>query len=235
MSPKALVFDLDGTLVDQEGAERDALQQLLDHEIKLPNKPGFHAFLRDWRNVADEFLQRFLDNKMGFDEQRIKRFEALYAKYGVDCTRTEAERLHQAYGRLYAEQWRAFDESAEALLNLKQAGYRLAVITNGDGEQQRGKLQHTGLAPLFEHVLVSGDVKVAKPDPAIFRLSEAALKLKPAELAYVGDRPEADVAGAKAAGWLPIWLDRKGMPNAGAALEGVIVIQHLTQIQARLG
>lgn len=230
---KALVFDLDGTLVDQEGAERDALQALLDHELRLDPKPPFHVFLRDWRNVADEFLQRFLDNRVGFDEQRIQRFEAVTAKYGQACTRTEAERLHQAYGRLYAEQWRAFDESAEALLNLKQAGYRLAVITNGDGAQQRGKLEHTGLAPLFEHVLVSGDVKVAKPDPAIFRLSEQALKLGPADLAYVGDRTDADVAGAKAAGWLPIWLDRKGMPGPGS-LEGVLVVHRLTQIQAKL-
>lgn len=232
---KALVFDLDGTLVDQEGAERDALQQLLDHEIKLAAKPASHVFLRDWRNVADDYLNRFLHNQLGFDEQRIQRFEALYAKYGEPCSRAEAERLHQAYGRLYAEQWRAFDESAEALLNLKQAGYRLAVITNGDGVQQRGKLQQTGLAPLFEHVLVSGDVKVAKPDPAIFRLSEQALGLSPDQLAYVGDRTDADVAGAKAAGWLPIWLDRKGMPGSDAGHEGVVVVHRLIEIQARLG
>jgi putative hydrolase of the HAD superfamily len=232
---KALVFDLDGTLVDQEGAERDALQQLLDHEIKLEAKPAFHVFLRDWRNIADEYLQRFLDNQMGFDEQRIKRFEALFAKYGEPITRLEAERLHQAYGRLYAEQWRAFDETAEVLLNLKQAGYRLAVITNGDGAAQRGKLKATNLEHWFENILVSGDVKVRKPDTAIFRLSEKALGLKPEELAYVGDRPEADVAGALAAGWLPIWLDRKGMPDAQSTLgPKVLVVQRLTQVQAKL-
>lgn len=232
---KALVFDLDGTLVDQEGAERDALQQLLDHEIKMAAKPSFHTFLRDWRNIADEYLQRFLDNQMSFDEQRIKRFEALFAKYGEPCTRLEAERLHQAYGRIYAEQWRAFDETAEVLLNLKQAGYRLAVITNGDGEAQRGKLKATNLEHWFESIVVSGDVKVRKPDAAIFRLSEQALGLKPAELAYIGDRPDADVAGALAAGWLPIWLDRKGMPGASPTDDRVLIVTRLTQIQAKLG
>jgi putative hydrolase of the HAD superfamily len=233
---KALVFDLDGTLVDQEGAERDALQQLLDHEIKLAAKPAFHVFLRDWRNIADDYLQRFLNNQMGFDEQRIKRFEALFAKYGEPCTRLEAERLHQAYGRLYSEQWRAFDETAEALLNLKQAGYRLAVITNGDGEAQRGKLKATNLSHWFETVLVSGELKVSKPDVAIFRACEQAMKLQPEELAYVGDRPDADVAGALAAGWLPIWLDRKGMPEAQSTMgPKVLVVQRLTQVQAKLG
>ena len=74
---KALVFDLDGTLVDQEGAERDALQALFEQDIKLDEAPSFHVFLRDWRNVADEYLQRFLDNKMGFDEQRILRFQKM--------------------------------------------------------------------------------------------------------------------------------------------------------------
>jgi putative hydrolase of the HAD superfamily len=213
---QAFVFDLDGTLVDQEGAERDALQDLYEQDIELPNKPSFHVFLRDWRNVADDYLQRFLDNKMGFDEQRILRFQALYAKVGVECPRELAERLHLRYGQLYESRWRAFDESVEVLKKLKDAGKRLAVITNGDGTAQRGKLKATGLEPWFESVIVSDEVKVRKPDPAIFRLSEQALGLAPAQLAYVGDRTEVDVAGAKASGWTAVWLDRKGMPGGPA-------------------
>ena len=231
---QAFVFDLDGTLVDQEGAERDALQDLYEQDVELPNKPSFHVFLRDWRNVADDYLQRFLDSKMGFDEQRILRFQALYAKYGVDCPRELADKLHRRYGQLYESRWRAFGESAEVLQQLKAAGKRLAVITNGDGTAQRGKLKATGLEPWFENVIVSDDVKVRKPDPAIFRLSEQALGLKPSEMAYIGDRVDVDVEGAKAAGWTAVWLNRKGMPGAVSAEPGVLMANNLAELMGLL-
>jgi putative hydrolase of the HAD superfamily len=232
MALRALVFDLDGTLLDQEGAERDALQRLYERDIDLATKPAYHAFLRDWRNVADDYLQRFLDNRMGFDEQRIARVQALYSKYGSAIDPENAARLHQAYAGYYREQWRAFDDTLPALRALSRR-FKLAVITNGDGRQQRAKLDATGLSPFFSHVLVSGEVKVSKPDPAIFRLSEAALGLPPEDLAYIGDRLDVDVAGAKAAGWTAIWLDRKGMPGHSAE-SGTLVAENLQNLGSLL-
>jgi putative hydrolase of the HAD superfamily len=225
---QALVFDLDGTLVDQEGAERDALMRLYETEMKLDPKPGFRDFLRVWRTAADDFLQRFLDNKMSFEEQRTLRFDAIYQAFGQVPPAGEAQRLHQRYGELYREQWRAFEEAKPALETLKK-DFRLAVITNGDGAQQRAKLAATGLTGFFESIVVSGEVQVAKPEAGIFRHSESALDLRPDQLAYVGDRLDADVSGAKNASWTPIWLDRKSMPGFPGE-PGVQVIQNLSQL-----
>ncbi|HTA17112.1 MAG TPA: HAD family hydrolase [bacterium] len=232
MALQALVFDLDGTLLDQEGAERDALQRLYERDIDLPSKPAYHAFLRDWRNVADDYLQRFLDNRMGFDEQRVARVQALYSKYGSAISPENAARLHQAYAAYYRDQWRAFDDTLPALRALGRR-FKLAVITNGDGRQQRAKLDATGLSPFFADVLVSGEVKVSKPDPAIFRLSEKALGLPPEALAYIGDRLDVDVAGARAAAWTAVWLDRKGMPGHSAE-SGTLVAENLQKLDSLL-
>ena len=233
MTIQALVFDLDGTLVDQEGAERDALMLLHSSELKLDPIPGFRDFLRVWRTAADDYLQRFLDNKMSFEDQRIQRFEAVYTAFNQNCPPGEAKRLHEAYVAHYRKQWRAFEDTKPALEALKAAGYRLAVITNGDGAQQRAKMVATDILGYFEHVLASGDVKVAKPHADIFRHSEKALGLVPGELAYVGDRLDADVAGAKNAQWTPIWLDRKSMPG-GPGEPGVLVAQSLSELPALL-
>jgi putative hydrolase of the HAD superfamily len=233
MPIQALVFDLDGTLLDQEGAERDAIRELYETDIHFPGKPNYHAFLRDWRNVADDFLQRFLDNKMAFDEQRILRFQALSAKYGEECPREEAVRLHKAYAEHYRRTWRAFPDTLPALESLSRR-FRLAVVTNGEGTQQRAKLEATGLQKFFADVLVSGDVQISKPDPGIFRLSEKNLGLGPESLAYVGDRLDVDVAGAQAAGWTPVWLDRKGMPGA-APESGFKVATNLAALETIFG
>lgn len=230
---KAIVFDLDGTLVDQEGAERDALLQLLETELKLDPKPSFRDFVRVWRTAADDYLQRFLDNKMSFEDQRIQRFEAVYTAFNQNCPPGEAKRLHEAYVALYRKQWRAFEDTKPALEALKAAGYRLAVITNGDGAQQRAKMVATDILGFFEHVVASGEIKIAKPDAGIFRHSEKALGLQPGELAYVGDRLDADVAGAKNAQWTPIWLDRKSMPG-GPGEPGVLVAQSLAELPGLL-
>ena len=58
-----------------------------------------------------------------------------------------------------------------------------------------------GLSEFMECVLTSAGTGIRKPDPAIFRMAEAALGLKPEELAYVGDTLSRDVRGTRAAGW----------------------------------
>jgi len=229
---QALVFDLDGTLLDQEGAERDALRMFYEADFSVPSKPSYHAFLRDWRNIAGDYLQRFLDNRMGFEEQRIARIQALYTNYGSECGLEKAGRLHEAYAAYYRSQWRAFDDTLPALKKLSRR-FKLALITNGDGAQQRAKLERTRLAPFFADVVVSGDVKISKPDPAIFKVSEKNLGLPTTALAYIGDRLDVDVAGAKAAAWTAIWLDRKGMPGP-PTVPGTLVVGNLLTLDAML-
>lgn len=69
---------------------------------------------------------------------------------------------------------------------------RKGVLTNGDPDQQRGKLRALGLAGHFEAVVVSADVGASKPDPAIFRAACAAVRLAPASCVHVGDSLDAD-------------------------------------------
>ena len=92
--------------------------------------------------------------------------------------------------------------------------FPLALITNGASDTQRSSLQAFGLEGRFDPVIVSGEVGLAKPNVAVFGLVSDKLGLRHDEVLHVGDSLRLDVAGAKAAGMLAVWLNRNGRARA---------------------
>jgi putative hydrolase of the HAD superfamily len=211
---KAIVFDLDGTLHDQETGERLALEKLYRQDIQLDPTPGYAEFLRVWRNSADGLLSEVHKGRMDFDEQRVQRVIELHATYGKELSVEAARALSDQYVAYYEQEWRPYPDALLALGQLR-GSYRLGIITNGEGRRQRGKIKKCGFEGSMESVIVSGEVGVSKPDKGIFELSRQAFGLQPEEMAYVGDRLETDALGARGAGWRGLWIDRKGMPGSG--------------------
>ncbi|MCH5320574.1 MAG: HAD family hydrolase [Eubacterium sp.] len=93
-----------------------------------------------------------------------------------------------------------FPNSEKLLKELKNRGYVVGVITNGPSYLQNHKMDTSGLRPYCDIVVVSGDVGVHKPDPALFTYTADKLGLKAEECMYVGDHPVNDVEGALKAG-----------------------------------
>jgi len=110
-----------------------------------------------------------------------------------------------------------YPEVVAALRQLRGAGFRLGVLANQPASTQ-GELERVGIAGLCDGVWLSGAVKLAKPDPAFFRLALEAWALEPRRIAYVGDRPDNDVAPAKALGMTAMRL-RRG-PHARQVARG---------------
>ncbi|MEO6462329.1 MAG: HAD family hydrolase [Candidatus Eisenbacteria bacterium] len=101
----------------------------------------------------------------------------------------------------------------ETLRALAGRGYRVAALSNSDGRAE-ALLSRLGLAQEFEFVVDSHDVGFDKPDPRIFHAACTRLELPPARCAYVGDVIPIDVAGARAAGLVPVLLDVYGSYRA---------------------
>lgn len=106
-----------------------------------------------------------------------------------------------------------YPEIPELLSSLKAQGYKLGIVTNGVPDLQRRKLEGSGLLPLFDAAVASGEIDCGKPDPGIFQHICAELKLQPTDCVMVGDNPERDVAGAMAAGIASVWVSRNGRPR----------------------
>jgi HAD superfamily hydrolase (TIGR01509 family) len=101
----------------------------------------------------------------------------------------------------------AYPETLAVLRALRGVGFRLGVLAN-QPSSARTDLERAGLSALCEGVWLSGEVGLAKPDPAFFRLALGAWALEPGRVAYVGDRPDNDVAPAKALGLATVRLCR---------------------------
>lgn len=192
------------------------------------------AELRRWRDLEEHHYGRWLRGEIDFLEQRRERARGFLEPFGVAPAPDEALAWFDRYMVGYRASWSLFDDVLPALDALERAvpGIRLGVITNGDLAFQTEKLKAIGLADRMEHVIASGEVGVAKPDPAIFEIAAAAFGVAVGTCAYVGDRLRTD-----AAGMLGLWLERQlealGVPaEAGAVPPGAVRLTSLLELPA---
>lgn len=98
------------------------------------------------------------------------------------------------------------------LLELRQMGLKVGLITNGPFETQSRKLDMMDLWKHFDEVIVCDNIRYpAKPDPTAFFAMSQKLGLNPKELLYVGDNPLNDVKGAINGGYVPVWVKTTGV------------------------
>ncbi|MEN3279195.1 MAG: hypothetical protein V7607_335 [Solirubrobacteraceae bacterium] len=148
------------------------------------------------------------------------------------CAAVVQEQLHTSLplddvldALLGAIRFRAYPEVPDALARLRARGARLAVVSNWD-VSLHDVLERTGLRPLVDAVIISAELGVAKPDPAIFRAALERLGATADGAVHVGDSLEHDVAGARAAGLEAVLVAR----NGAAVPEGVRAVASLAEL-----
>jgi FMN phosphatase YigB (HAD superfamily) len=92
-----------------------------------------------------------------------------------------------------------------------------------------------GVGDLVDFAIISGEFGVAKPDPAIFRAALDRAEVEPEDAIFVGDSVEFDMAGARAAGIPPVWLNRHGQVWSEPGWRPVREIRSLDEVPLLLG
>lgn len=110
-----------------------------------------------------------------------------------------------------AHRWRPRADMAALFAALRARGLKLAILSNWDSRLHR-VVAGLGWRGWLDHVFVSADLGVEKPDRAIFTHAAAALGCAPREILHVGDSWPHDIAGGLAAGWHAAWLDEADTP-----------------------
>lgn len=184
-----LLLDLDNTLADREAAflawARARAQQW------APNQPEAVEFLVE--QDADGMCPR-----ADFFALLAERFDLNEPLEGLVADfRRE---LRAALPPLR-------EDVKEELGALRAAGWKIALVTNGDSDGRAGKVDQLGLSPFLDACCISGALGVRKPDPRISQIAAAQCGETLAGAWMVGDS-ENDIVGAHRAGVSSIWLHR---------------------------
>ena len=133
------------------------------------------------------------------------------------------------------EAWQLYPETVATLTTLHERGFRLGVISNFDSRLY-GLLDGFGISHFFDPIVISTRAGAAKPDGAIFTQALATHHLRPEEALHIGDSENADIAGAHAAGLLPVLVDRRaGATASSTSLQVRSLAELLTLDQLRSG
>ena len=149
-----------------------------------------------------------------------------------------ADDLHrQVTARSWALLDEPFPDAMPVLEALAAEGFRLGVIANQPRAMAQARLEWSGLLDLIEVTVLSGDVGLAKPDPAIFQLALSMAGCAPEEALMAGDRLDNDIAPAKRLGLSTVWIRRglhAGYVPRSAAEEPDATVSSLVELQTLL-
>jgi putative hydrolase of the HAD superfamily len=228
MLPKAILFDLDDTLITttqasartwaalaQEfapilGVEPEALSDAIARGRKaLYSDPELH---KAWRHRMEEapaeILRREIDT-------------AILARAPADTPAHFSKR----YVETFFQSLELFPDSLGVLTACRKQGVQLGMITNGGAVWQRRKIRQFALAPWFACVLVEGEFGQGKPAPEIYQHALAQLQAAPEHTWMIGDRLDWDVLAPMKLGITGVWFDHlhKGLPDNSAQTPNHVV------------
>lgn len=206
---RAIGFDLDNTLFDHRKAATRALELLTDEKgWAYANEKSIGS---EWHRLEDLYFAQYVAGTMTLMEHRRARMRNFLTSTEVLVNDVDLDVLWNDYLRHYSNSWVAYPEVISVLDSLKESGYKLAVLTNGQQAQQEAKLAAMGLEDHFEVVLAIGTVDALKPDRRAFEHLCRVLECDAEEVLFVGDDLDYDVHASINAGLRAVWLNRDGL------------------------
>ncbi|WP_284037673.1 HAD family hydrolase [Neobacillus sp. 114] len=189
---KALLFDLDGTMLDRDAS----VQKFIGNQYERFKKWTGHI-------PKEIYISRFieLDSRGYVWKDRV--YKELISELYINNIKWEL--LLEDYLGNFKNHCVPFPNIISMLEVLKKRRIKLGIITNGKGQFQLDNIRALGIEKFFDTILISEWEGIKKPDPEIFYRALRKLKVLPQESIYVGDHPENDVQAARNLGMKAIW------------------------------
>ncbi|MFF5367994.1 HAD family hydrolase [Streptomyces sp. NPDC013187] len=218
--PAGVLLDMDDTLVDFSTASPAALAEVLGPEADFPT----------WMALTDHWYPRFTSGQLSYQALERNRLAEMLTVLGrpvpdaAGLDELDARRKQAVESRL-----RLYPDVLPFVRRVRAGGYRIGVLSNSDGRQQRRRIDRLGLRPWLDAITVSGESGVAKPSAESFALACDRLGTPPERTMHIGDSLVNDAVGAHRAGLTAVWL-RRNAPAGATAPAGIAVVTSLSAI-----
>lgn len=251
---KAIIFDLDDTLVVEKASAEYALLEACKLAETIYGLPPaeLHATLRrvcralwhqaparqycidvggsSWEGLWAEFEGEGEDLRILREwapKYRRDSWVSALREHGI-VNESLALEMFDAFVSIRSERHIVYEDVLPALAQLKPR-YRLGLLTNGFADHQRRKIAGAGIGDWFEAVVTAGDVGIRKPDGRAFQAVLSALGVAPGSALMVGDSLHSDVQGAQAFGMKAVWVIRAGKPGE-AGIRPDLTVKDLAEL-----
>ncbi len=192
---KAVFFDVDDTLYDsskQVGeARRNAIKAMIEAGLQV-----------DEDDAADKLKK--ISKALGSNYPQL--FDELLKEFGYGSNPRIIAAGVIAYHRTKIAYLVPFYDTIPSLLELRDRGFKLGIITDGIAVKQWEKLIRLGLQHFFHSVVISGSIGCEKPDPILFETAIKRIGCDPGECMMVGDRIDKDIKGANALNMITVQI-----------------------------
>lgn len=204
---KAIIFDLDDTLYNQKSPFITALTQTLHRSLTADEQAQVFKRFHDFN---DQTFDQVKDQALTLEAWQTARIRyALTAITPEPISTDWAIQFQMAYQRAL-KNIQLFDGLAATLTRLSRC-FKIGIITNGPAQIQRDKLHQLQIEHYVhpDHIFISEELGIAKPDPSIFTTWAHQVGIKANEAVYVGDNASLDMTSAKHAGWQTFWFNHR--------------------------
>jgi putative hydrolase of the HAD superfamily len=204
---KAISFDGDMTLWDFDKVMRNSLAHALaELRARLPGRSCADLTVDRMIEIRNTVAEELKGRRDALERIRLEAFRRTIATVGSDD-----QELAAHLNSIYLEHRFADIELYPDVLPLFDSitsRYVLGLVSNGNSYPER-----CGLRSHFRFVILAQNIGVEKPDPAIFQQVCREACCSPEQLMHIGDSLVTDVAGARRAGLVSVWLNRERKPN----------------------
>jgi putative hydrolase of the HAD superfamily len=203
-SIEAILFDLDGTLLDRRNSLLVYLRQQL---IRCADILG--------SVLQADYLGRMIE----LDNNGYCPKDVVFQKieHDFELSKNSWETLFADFYEHFPDTCVPFPRMHQTLTSLAEKGYKLGLITNGSVASQAPKIDGLGIRRYFGSILISEAEGIRKPEPKIFARALSKLEVCPEKAVFIGDNPEADIVGAQSAKMKAIWIRDAFWPEAESA------------------
>lgn len=198
MTYTTILFDLDNTLLNYSLSEFRCMQETVrGHELSRHERFAWETFWPQFGTINFTYWSDRVESGHTINEVLEYSFRDTLFELGIDADASTS--LAQAYWSRFCRSC-DFEEHAEDILKQLHKKYKLAIVSNGIGEAQRGRLEAGDVIHYFDALIISDEVGHWKPSKEIFDIALERTGSLPSETLYIGDSITDDYQGALNAG-----------------------------------